>query len=52
VSERVRDGANLNGMIRTGINFARVSLRGASFHAATLMNAELRGAVHVPAVRG
>lgn len=38
------DHADLNGMILTGIDFARVSLRGASLHATNLMNADLRGA--------
>jgi len=40
----VMDHADLNGMILTGIDFARVSLRGASLHATNLMNADLRGA--------
>src|SRR5215467_10245190 len=35
------DGANLNGMILTGIDFSRVSPRGASLHATNLMNADL-----------
>jgi len=38
------DHADLNGMILTGIDFSRVSLRGASLHATNLMNADLRGA--------
>jgi uncharacterized protein YjbI with pentapeptide repeats len=38
------DHADLNGMILTGIDFAKVSLRGASMHATNLMNADLRGA--------
>jgi uncharacterized protein YjbI with pentapeptide repeats len=38
------DGADLNGMILTGIDFSRVSLRGASLHATNLMNADLRHA--------
>jgi uncharacterized protein YjbI with pentapeptide repeats len=42
--EVVLDHADLNGMILTGIDFARVSLRGASLHATNLMNADLRGA--------
>jgi len=37
------DHADLNGMILIGIDFARVSLRGASLHATNLMNADLRG---------
>jgi len=35
------DHADLNGMILTGIDFARVRLRGASLHATNLMNAEI-----------
>ena len=42
--EIVLDGANLSGMILTGIDFANVSLRGAAMHATSLMNADLRGA--------
>jgi uncharacterized protein YjbI with pentapeptide repeats len=38
------DGADLNGMILTGIDFSHVSLRGASLHATNLMNANLSGA--------
>src|SRR5215471_16815024 len=38
------DGANLNGMILTGIDFSHASLRGASLHATNLMNADLRHA--------
>jgi uncharacterized protein YndB with AHSA1/START domain len=38
----VLDGADLNGMILTGVNFSRASLRGASLHATNLMNADLR----------
>jgi len=38
----VLDGANLDGMILTGIDFSRASLRGASLHATNLMNADLR----------
>jgi ribosomal protein S18 acetylase RimI-like enzyme len=41
----VLDGADLNGMILTGMDFSRVSLRGASMHATNLMNADLRHAV-------
>ena len=40
----ILDGENLNGMILTGIDFSRASLRGASMHATNLMNADLRGA--------
>ena len=40
----ILDGADLNGMILTGIDFSRVSLRGASMHATNLMNADLRQA--------
>jgi ribosomal protein S18 acetylase RimI-like enzyme len=40
----VLDGAKLDGMILIGVNFSRVSLRGASLHATNLMNADLRGA--------
>jgi len=46
------DHADLNGMILTGIDFARVSLRGASLHATNrscaLFGEDLKGAVHVP----
>lgn len=38
------DGANLNGMILTGVDFSHASLRGASLHATNLMNADLRHA--------
>src|SRR5262249_44066299 len=38
------DGAKLDGMILTGINFSHASLRGASMHATNLMNADLRHA--------
>jgi uncharacterized protein YjbI with pentapeptide repeats len=38
------DHADLNGMILTGVDFGRVSLRGASLHATNLMNANLRDA--------
>lgn len=38
----VLDGARLDGMILTGIDFSRTSLRGASLHATNLMNADLR----------
>ena len=41
----ILDGADLNGMILTGINFSRVSLRGASMHATNLMNADLRDGI-------
>ena len=40
----ILDGANLNGMILTGIDFSRASLRGASMHATNLMSADLRRA--------
>ena len=40
----VLDHADLNGMILTGIDFSKVSLRHASLHATNLMNADLRGA--------
>jgi uncharacterized protein YjbI with pentapeptide repeats len=36
------DGAKLDGMILTGIDFSRANLRGASLHATNLMNADLR----------
>jgi uncharacterized protein YjbI with pentapeptide repeats len=42
----VLDGAQLDGMILTGINFSRASLRGASMHATNLMNAD--GALNFP----
>ncbi|PWT81243.1 MAG: hypothetical protein C5B57_10870 [Blastocatellia bacterium] len=38
------DGAKLDGMILTGIDFSHASLRGASMHATNLMNADLRHA--------
>ena len=38
------DGAKLDGLILTGIDFSNASLRGASMHATNLMNADLRGA--------
>ncbi|HLG55301.1 MAG TPA: GNAT family N-acetyltransferase [Vicinamibacterales bacterium] len=38
----VLDGADLNGMILTGVDFSHASLRGASMHATNLMNADLR----------
>jgi len=40
----VLDGANLSGMILTGIDFSDASLRGCAMHATNLMNANLRGA--------
>ena len=40
----VFDGADLSGMILTGIDFSSASLRGARLHATNLMNADLRGA--------
>ena len=40
----ILDEENLNGMILTGIDLSRASLRGASMHATNLMNADLRGA--------
>jgi uncharacterized protein YjbI with pentapeptide repeats len=44
------DRADLNGMILTAIDFARVTLRGASLHATNLMKAKLGGAIlSVPA---
>src|SRR2546423_11898628 len=36
------DGAKSDGMILTGIDFSRASLRGTSLHATNLMNADLR----------
>ena len=49
----VLDGATLDGMILTGINFSRANLRGATMHATNLMNAsyspaDLEGALNLP----
>ena len=40
----VLDGADLSGLILTGIDLSGASLRGATLHATNLMNGDLRGA--------